>query len=225
MAQAASRDVDTEPPPHLPDAVHRAARRFLPRLAVASPELVAAAVAGFSLGPMILLLAGAFSAPLAIPLGLLGAAVAVWVCGLPAEPATRRTLLCTAGAALIALAWFAYNVRYYAEDVYATRDPGTYSLAARWLMDHATLNIPRPSRGLRGTAARKQRHCRVPAGGGGRPARAGQSSAACIDVPGRFGLRYHRAAPGERRNQRTGLVRILRPGAADRRRATGDAGP
>ena len=142
MAQAASRDVDIAPPPHGPGTGHAEPRTWLRRLGVASPELVAAAVAGFSLGPMILLLAGAFSAPLAIPLGLLGAAVAVWVCGLPAEPATRRTLLCTAGAALIALAWFAYNVRYYAEDVYATRDPGTYSLAARWLMDHATLNIP-----------------------------------------------------------------------------------
>jgi Dolichyl-phosphate-mannose-protein mannosyltransferase len=142
MAQAASRDVDTEPPPYLPDAVHRAARRFLPRLAVASPELVAAAVAGFSLGPMIALLAGSFTAPLAVPLGLVGAAVAMWVCGVPAERTTQRTVLFTVAAALVTLAWFVYNVRYYAQDVYATRDPATYGIAARWLMDHSSLNIP-----------------------------------------------------------------------------------
>lgn len=114
----------------------------LGRLAVGAPELLAAGVAGFSLGPMILLLADAFTAPVAIPLGLAGAAAAMWVCGLPAEPAQRGTLVCTAVAALITLAWFGYNVRYYAQDVYATRDPATYGLAARWLMDHSSLNIP-----------------------------------------------------------------------------------
>ena len=141
MAQAASRDADIAPPPHRPGTVHAEARTWLPRLTVASPEVVAAAVAGFSLGPMILLLAGAFTAPVALPFGLVGAAAAVWVCGLPAEPATRRTLLCTGAAALITLAWFAYNVRYYAQDVYATRDPATYGITARWLMDHSSLNI------------------------------------------------------------------------------------
>jgi len=99
-------------------------------------------VAGFSLGPMILLLAGAFSAPLAVPLGLVGAAVAMWVCGVPAERTTQRTVLFTVAAALVTLAWFVYNVRYYAQDVYATRDPATYGIAARWLMDHSSLNIP-----------------------------------------------------------------------------------
>lgn len=141
MAQAASRDVEIAPPAPRPGTVHAEPPAWLRRLAVGSPELVAAAVAGFSIGPMILLLAGAFTAPVAIPLGLLGAAAAMWVCGLPAEPATRRTISCTAAAALITLAWFAYNVRYYAQDVYATRDPATYGLAARWLMDHASLNV------------------------------------------------------------------------------------
>ncbi|MDQ1722812.1 MAG: hypothetical protein QOI26_2546, partial [Pseudonocardiales bacterium] len=92
-------------------------------------------------GPMILLLAGAFTPLAALPLGLGGAAVAIWACGLSTEPAARRTVWCTAAAGVVTLAWFAYNVRYYAQDVYATRDPATYGLAARWLMDHSSLNI------------------------------------------------------------------------------------
>lgn len=140
MTQAAPHGVDTAPSSPRTAAIE--ARALLPRLAVASPELVAAAMAGFSVGPMILLLAGAFTAPVAIPLGLVGAAAAMWACGVPAEPTTRRTLLFTVAAAVVALAWFLCNLRYYAEDVYATRDPATYGIGARWLMDHSSLNIP-----------------------------------------------------------------------------------
>jgi hypothetical protein len=141
MAQAASRDVDLAPPEPGPGAPRAAAHRWWLRLAVASPELVPAAVAGFSIGPMILLLAGAFTAPAAIALGLIGAAAAVRMCGLPGDPASRVALRCTGAAALITLLWFVYNVRYYAQDVYATRDPATYGITARWLMDHSSLNI------------------------------------------------------------------------------------
>lgn len=135
---------DVEVVPRRPEA--RSARvgadRWLPQLAAGSPELVAAAVAGFSIGPMILLLAGTFHAALAIPLGLVGAAIAMWLCGLPAEPASRRALAFTAAAAVLALAWFLYNQHYYAQDVYATRDPATYGIAGRWLMDNPSLNVP-----------------------------------------------------------------------------------
>lgn len=126
----------------VPGNVRAEARGWLPLLAVASPDLVAAGVAGFSLGPMIMLLAGAFTAPLAIPLGLVGAGLAMWICGVPSEPTTRRTVLFTGAAALVILAWFLGNLPYYAQDVYATRDPATYGIAARWLMDHSSLNIP-----------------------------------------------------------------------------------
>ncbi|MDT4982045.1 MAG: hypothetical protein QOG07_3924 [Pseudonocardiales bacterium] len=141
MTQAASSDVDIAPEPRRPATSQPAARDWLPRFVAASPELVAAAVAGFSLGPMILLLMGAFNPAVAVPLGLAGAAVAMWVCGLPDEESTRATLWCTVAAAVVTLGWFAYNIRYYAQDVYATRDPATYGLAARWLMDHSSLNI------------------------------------------------------------------------------------
>ncbi|MEP7020624.1 MAG: hypothetical protein ABI808_08235, partial [Pseudonocardiales bacterium] len=139
MAQAS--DVDLTPAAR-PRATTRAdLRQWLSRVLVASPELVAAGVAGFCVGPMVLLLAGAFHPQLVIPLGPIGAGVAMWVCGLPAEPADRRTTVITGAAALVALAWFLYNVRYFAEDVYATRDPATYGIAGRWLMDNHSLKI------------------------------------------------------------------------------------
>jgi hypothetical protein len=90
---------------------------------------------------MILLLLGAFTAAVAVPLGLAGAALAMWVCGLSDEAPTRRTLHYTVAAAVVTLGWFAYNIRYYAQDVYATRDPATYGISARWLMDHSSLQI------------------------------------------------------------------------------------
>ncbi|MFN2518890.1 MAG: hypothetical protein ABR604_07590, partial [Jatrophihabitantaceae bacterium] len=143
MAQAKPREVDTSSSRVVPGTGRpTGSSGWLSRLAVASPELVASAVAGFSLGPMVLLLAGAFTAPVALSLGLVGAGAAMALAGLPNEPVPRSTLVFTGAAALVALAWFAYNVRYYAQDVYATRDPATYGLAARWLMDHASLNIP-----------------------------------------------------------------------------------
>ncbi|PZS12489.1 MAG: hypothetical protein DLM57_18805 [Pseudonocardiales bacterium] len=143
MAQAAPREAGTASSPRTRDPAGLAAvHGTLARLSVAAPELVAAAVAGFSIGPMILLLAGAFTAPAAIGLGVVGALAAMVVSGLPAEPVTRRSVQFTGAAAVLAVAWFAYNVRYYAQDVYATRDPAVYGLTARWLMEHSSLNIP-----------------------------------------------------------------------------------
>jgi hypothetical protein len=111
------------------------------RIAAASPELVAAAIGGFSVGPMLLLVSGHFSAVLGVPLGLVGAAVACWLCGIPEELGSRRDLLWTAAAALIAIAWFALNVHYAAQDVYATRDPATYTITGQWLTNHSSLEI------------------------------------------------------------------------------------
>ncbi|PZS28184.1 MAG: hypothetical protein DLM58_17450 [Pseudonocardiales bacterium] len=139
MAQVS--DLDIAPSARPPATAPTEVRQWLPRMVACAPELVAAGVAGFCIAPMVLLLAGAFHAPLATALGLLGAGIAMRVCGMSAEPTTRRTVLITAAAALVVLAWFLYNVRYYAEDVYATRDPATYGIAGRWLMDNPSLEI------------------------------------------------------------------------------------
>jgi hypothetical protein len=118
------------------------------------PELIAVGVAGFSVLPMVLLLAGQFHPGLAIALGLLGAVAAIVASGLlvsdqppplrPGLPGQRPVtgLVLTVLAVVLAFVWLAFNLRYYAEDVYAQRDPATYSLAARWLMSHASLAIP-----------------------------------------------------------------------------------
>ena len=112
------------------------------RLVLGAPEAVAAAVAGFSVGPMILLLAGHFSPGWVLPIGFLGAALAAWACGLPRDlPAGRGVLLVHLAAIVVCVLWFFYNVRYTAQDVYATRDPATYTITARWLVDHPSLQI------------------------------------------------------------------------------------
>ncbi|MCU1656606.1 MAG: Dolichyl-phosphate-mannose-protein mannosyltransferase [Pseudonocardiales bacterium] len=141
MPRAAQRGVgapvlDTlDPPPEVQD------RTWLARATVATPESIASAVAGFCIGPMVLLLLGHFTAPLAIPLGCLGALVAVWCCGVPTGRVSRLDVACTLAAIAVAVAWLAYNIRYTAQDVYATRDPATYTITGRWLVDHASLQI------------------------------------------------------------------------------------
>ena len=111
------------------------------RLVAASPELVVSAVAGFALPAMVLLLAGHFSPGWVFPFGLAGAAAAVMVCGLGSERVDRRVVLCTLAAAAIAVAWLVVNSFFSAENFFAHRDPATYDLAGRWLMDHSRLPI------------------------------------------------------------------------------------
>jgi hypothetical protein len=111
------------------------------RVVTGLPESLAAVVAGFSVGPMVLLLLGHFDAAIAVPLGCLGAVAAAWFCGVPARAAGRIELGCTLAAIAAAAAWVGYNVRYTAQDVYATRDPATYTITARWLVDHESLQI------------------------------------------------------------------------------------
>lgn len=111
------------------------------RVLFASPELVGAAVGGFAVGPMLLMVSGQFSPGAATVVGLLGAALACWLCGAPDEPRTTADLWLTAAAIVVALGWFAYNVRFVAQDVYATRDPAAYTISGRWLVDHGSLQI------------------------------------------------------------------------------------
>jgi Dolichyl-phosphate-mannose-protein mannosyltransferase len=117
-------------------------RAWWTRLLVASPELVAAAVAGFSVGPMILLLAGHFRPAPVLITGVVGAAVAVWLRGVDVEQPDGSSVRYTGYAAGGVVVWFLANVGFTGQNVYATRDPATYNITARWLMDHGTLHIP-----------------------------------------------------------------------------------
>ena len=59
---------------------------------------------------------------------------------LPA-PNERADPWCAVAALVLVVAWFALNMRYSAQNLYATRDPATYNIAARWLMDNPSLHI------------------------------------------------------------------------------------
>jgi hypothetical protein len=98
-------------------------------------------MAGFSIGPMLLLVCGHFSAVLGVPLGLAGAAVACQFAGLRVVSASADAVRCTVAAIAIAVVWVAVNIGYAAQDVYATRDPATYTITGRWLVDHGSLRI------------------------------------------------------------------------------------
>ncbi|MDT4893823.1 MAG: hypothetical protein QOE97_2858 [Pseudonocardiales bacterium] len=111
------------------------------RAVAAAPDLVAAAVAGFCIGPMALMLAGHFSGALAAALGVVGSALAVAVCGLRTEFAARVDVRWTLVAAAVVLVWLVWNLHYTAEDVYATRDPAAYTISGQWLTNHPSLQI------------------------------------------------------------------------------------
>ncbi len=112
------------------------------RIVAALPVLVPLAVAGGSVGPMVLLLAGAFVAWLAVALAVVGATAALLVYRLPDETPSRSTVVWTLVAAAVVLIWLLLNQARSAEDFYAQRDPATYQLTARWLMDHHSLDFP-----------------------------------------------------------------------------------
>ncbi|MDT4939324.1 MAG: hypothetical protein QOG80_2995 [Pseudonocardiales bacterium] len=90
---------------------------------------------------MLLLVVGHLTAALGVPLGLIGAAVACRLAGLPAAPVRRQDVWWTVIALLVALIWLLYNVRYAAQDVYVTRDPATYTITGQWLVHHSSLQI------------------------------------------------------------------------------------
>src|SRR5262249_62172493 len=77
-----------------------------------------------------------------LPAGIAGAVIAVAVCGAGPEHVERRALRYTLIAIGLVLAWCVVNSFFSAENVFAHRDPATYNLAGRWLMDHPQLGIP-----------------------------------------------------------------------------------
>jgi hypothetical protein len=116
--------------------------RLSVRIVHSVPDLVASALAGFALPAMVLLLAGHFSPGWVFPAGVAGAALAVAVCGAGPEHVDRRAVRYTLIAIGLAFAWCLINSFFSAENLFAHRDPATYNLTGRWLMDHSHLRIP-----------------------------------------------------------------------------------
>jgi hypothetical protein len=126
-------------PVPVPDVVADPSRAA--RWLCAAPEVLASALAGFSLPTMLLLLAGHLDWPVALPLGVICAIGAAYLCGTPPEPISRDLVRCTAAAAALLTAWTLFNGFFSAQDLFAHRDPATYDLAGRWLVDHPSLHI------------------------------------------------------------------------------------
>jgi 4-amino-4-deoxy-L-arabinose transferase-like glycosyltransferase len=108
----------------------------------ASPLLLPAALAGFSLVAMALLQLGEFRPLLVLPLGLAVAAVAAYGVGLRRpEPLDGPRWL--DGAALaVSAAFAAVNAPFTAQNLKVFRDPATYTLTGQWLEHHDSLPIP-----------------------------------------------------------------------------------
>lgn len=88
-----------------------------------------------------LLLAGSFSGPVALGLGLVLSAGLLPFVGLGARRLSRSEVLADAGALGLAAGFAVINSRYAGQDLVVGRDPGTYSVAAKWLTTHASLDI------------------------------------------------------------------------------------
>ncbi len=90
---------------------------------------------------MLLLLAGHLVWAIAFPLGLIGAAVAVGLAGPSREAVSPDVLRWTVIVVALLAVWTIVNLFFSAQDVYAHRDPATYNLAGRYLVDHASLRM------------------------------------------------------------------------------------
>src|SRR5882757_9696014 len=96
--------------------------RLAARVVYSARDQVASALAGFALPTMVLLLAGRFSPGWVLPLGVVGAALAMVVVGAGSEHVDRRALRCTLIAIGVALLWAIVNSFFSAENLYAHRD-------------------------------------------------------------------------------------------------------
>jgi hypothetical protein len=132
LAATTAPDLVAEPSPH--------ARRW--RVIAAAPELVASAMAGLSLPLMIALVTGHLYWPVVGSIGLVAAIGAAIACRTSAEVIDRSTVRATVVAAAILTLWCIVNCFFSAEDLFAHRDPATYNIAGRWLMDHGRMPIP-----------------------------------------------------------------------------------
>ena len=115
------------------------------------PDLIPIALAAFSVVAMILLLMQQYRPALVLPVGVFAAAAAVWVSqptasaalGSGTNPRDVRPLgiigvLCVASAGV--------NGVRSGQYIYDWRDPATYGISGRWLVDHPSVLIPSTTR-------------------------------------------------------------------------------
>ena len=119
--------------------------RGWPGIVAALPMALAAAVAALTVVAAICLINDAYRPALVLPIGLPLAAIAggvvLWLAPARAARTLWPNLLALAG--VVVMVWF--NVRYGAQDIVVTRDPGTYTVTAQWLAHHSSARIPTQS--------------------------------------------------------------------------------
>lgn len=117
------------------------AGRRVPTLVAAIPLALAAGIAALTLVAAVCLLLSAYRAALVLPIGVpaavLAGGIVVWTAPARETWTLRPNLLALLGVAV--MVWF--NVRYGAQDIFVTRDPGTYAVTAQWLAHHSTGRI------------------------------------------------------------------------------------
>jgi Dolichyl-phosphate-mannose-protein mannosyltransferase len=118
------------------------AAQLVAALVEASPLLLPAALAGFSLVAMALLQLGLFRPLLVLPLGLAAALAAAGVVGLERPEPLGGPRWLDGAALAVAAAFAAVNSRFSAENLKVFRDPATYTLTGQWLERHDSLPIP-----------------------------------------------------------------------------------
>jgi len=136
------------------------------------PEALPAALAGYGVVAIVLLLAGQLRPWVTLPLGLAAAVVAGVAAGrasarLAPESAHRRWADLTAltGAAV----WTSLNLPLSSQDIAVFRDPATYALTGEWLVHHHSVPIlthPEVFGGTPGLAFTSNGFPALPGGGG-----------------------------------------------------------
>lgn len=127
----------------LPKSVRRIAK-VTEKILMVAPLVIPAALAGFSVVVVSLLLFGQLKSIYVWPLGLLAAALAAWpvIRTYKYKPERRKELLiCNVLVLLGVVAWVAFNGLYTAQHVFTNRDPGVYAVGATYLTERDNLRL------------------------------------------------------------------------------------
>lgn len=107
----------------------------------ALPDRITVGVVAACFALVVVLHLGVWSPPVAL-LAALAAAAAIQLSAPAPAPATRQGVIAARVALLFSAVWVAANWAYVSQRVMLTRDPDVYALAARWLIDHPSTDIP-----------------------------------------------------------------------------------
>ena len=111
------------------------------RLVASAPVLVPVVMALLALSGMVAVLLEVYSLPTVLVPTVVLSVVAIRVVGLGERTVTRRDLVFDVLALVLAGGFALGNAAYASQDVVIARDPGVYSVASQWLVDHDSLDI------------------------------------------------------------------------------------